>query len=880
MAHPSPSFRRWFILLAVALATVAAWILLGDPAPPTATSTLDDPSARMSARRAARRADPDWEEPPSTDAERSSACGSVVADDTGHAIANAMVTLRPRSRPAADAQLIPGGGRRSLLGHTDADGQWSIDGVPKVTEGAWSVTATAPGYRPLTVHVVEPCERQPTTVRLRRGGLLLHGTVRDATGGALADATVQLVPSEQLSNGAPRFAPLATNTDDDGGYRVSVEPGVYRVSVRFPDYAVERRWVRVASTTQQDFALLPGGRIEGTVVNDDGDDPVPFARVVVTQPSGLPTTGGEATAISDRNGRFVIEGMEPGEFELHAHAREGRTDSGTTIELGPGGYQHDVELRLTSAPAAYGIVVRRADNEAPVQGSTVLARSEAGTWVSKPTAEDGSFVLPALAPGEYQVSVDGSDHVPSQLAATFRVADGDVEGLVLEVDTGTTLEGRVEGGGPETSVRVEVDLEGLTPAEGMPLIGNAFASARCDVDGNFELGPITPGPVAVVAEDPIRGSGRTLLTVRADHDTPVLIELSAATGIEGRVLEGGEPREGLTVAAVRVDRPASVVPPPAKVSAGQAPVLTDADGAFRHAGLDPGTYQVQIVDASSVLAVEGDPPLVEIAAGGWSSVTIELADRSGLLLGQVVDADGAPVADAVVRATLASLSTERTLTDDNGEFELANLPTGDALQLRVTDANPGGAFVDQEARVGDEVRVQMPRGATLTVTAHGLGVGQLSLRGPRSARHALSDEGTAQFVRLPEGTYQLEARGEDGYASKELELDGSDRTVALSSEDWATVEGTLSATLGDVEGWMVFAADGDGRVRGHALQRALLGHGTRTDAEGAFSMSRVAPRPGSLTFTPPNESDAAPFTVSIAPHPGRTLDLGDVGPSE
>lgn len=881
MARPFSGLHRWLPLVAVALALVAAWSMFaGDSSPGQAVASVERPFRSRSAPRTAR-GTASWEEDVrATEADRSVVCGAIVDDTTEAPIPGAVVSLRPRTARGANAMLVPGGGRRSWVAPADPSGQWRFLDVPLSASKTWSVAVTAEGYRPQVVTGSGSCEGNSLTVRLESGGVVLHGTVRDATGGALAGATVHVGAGDPFANGAEFDASLSTIAGEDGEYRISVEPGVHNVVARFPDYAEDRRWVRVEATTQRDFALLPGGRIEGTVVRGADGNAVAFARVSMTPRGGQPTTGGEAAATTDVAGRFVIEGIEPGELELHAYAESGRTSSGTVLELGPGGYRTGVELRLEAAPAAYGVVVLRSDPSVAVEGATVLAQSGAAAWVSEPTDTSGGFVLPALAPGEYQLSVDAPGYIPNNLAATLRVADGDVEGLVLEVEAGTTVFGQVVEGGSDTSVRVEVDLEGLPPAQGMPRIGNAFVSTRCDAEGRFELGPVTTGELTLVAEDPTRGTGRAQTTASQDGDPPVLIELSAATGLEGRVFGTDGPREGLRIAAVRLDRPASVVPPTARVSASQASVRTKADGSFRHAGLEPGTYLVQVLDASSVLAVEGEPPVVAVVADTWASTRIELADPSGVLTGQVINADGSPVADAVVRASLPSLSTERTLTDEDGAFEFGGLPVGEGIRLRVTDASPGGTFVDEEAQVGDDVRVQMPRGATLTVMTRDLGVGRLSLSGTSSAQHSMRSNGAAQFVRLPEGKYRLEARGEDGHATTTFELDGSDMSIELTGEAWATVEGTLHADLVEVgEGrrWMVFAADSKGQLRGHDVQRALLGHGARTTADGAFVVSRVAPGPGQLTITPPNEAAGEPITVSIDPKPGQTLDLGEVG---
>jgi hypothetical protein len=110
-------------------------------------------------------------------------------------------------------------------------------------------------------------------------------------------------------------------------------------------------------------------------------------------------------------------------------------------------------------PADLGIVsgtVTKAADKAPVAGATVLATNTTnGIQLSATTQEDGSFVLPSLPAGTYDVSVQLGGFKPFRqqgvavavnstvrLTATLEAGDADTERLAL-LDRIETLEKRL-----------------------------------------------------------------------------------------------------------------------------------------------------------------------------------------------------------------------------------------------------------------------------------------------------------------------------------------------------------------------------------------------------------------------------------------------------
>src|SRR5205814_1690267 len=107
----------------------------------------------------------------------------------------------------------------------------------------------------------------------------LFGTVRDASGGPIANARVGLALAGHGVPGGPAVVTSAT-----GAYELCAEtswPGWLGVEVSADGYAAITVHTIVPGRMKLDFALVPEAIVVGHVIRDDTRAPVPNAYVFV-----------------------------------------------------------------------------------------------------------------------------------------------------------------------------------------------------------------------------------------------------------------------------------------------------------------------------------------------------------------------------------------------------------------------------------------------------------------------------------------------------------------------------------------------------------------------------------------------------------------------
>jgi hypothetical protein len=365
----------------------------------------------------------------------------------------------------------------------------------------------------------------------------------------------------------------------------------------------------------------------------------------------------------------------------------------------------------------------------------------------------------------------------------------------------------------------------------------------------------------------------TSLLTTAQTQTPVT---SKPGSITGKVVdERGEP---LPNARVSVQAPGSVRPKNA---------LTDRDGAFRVAGLEPVPYKVNVWMPSYITQPSEIEEPSEKRYRAGDSVSVVLI-KGGVITGTVTNAAGNPVIGVHVSARMIRDSNDRRLsersesrvnTDDRGVYRIYGLSSGTYVVFAgSTDEysefgiNPFSNDVPTYApsstrdtadeinvRVGEEtsnvdIRYRGEQGRTISGTlggppiANGFTVVLTSTSGPQSDTSKFERSSSRQFAftGLTDGDYYLTLR--TYLSANEASLSES-RLVKLRGADVEGIELT-PRPLGVVSGRVALELSKAGECQGKEpppfkdiLVSAWHRHTEATKNQPQFIWSMGAPSP-------------------------------------
>jgi protocatechuate 3,4-dioxygenase beta subunit len=363
------------------------------------------------------------------------------------------------------------------------------------------------------------------------------------------------------------------------------------------------------------LALLPTLTVGGRVMDHDGRA-IAGAQVQAAQSFD----GWHVPVRTDAEGRFVLGGLLPGEFQVTAWAT---------------GYEGG-SLRVPAGEAAVSLTLHplvgvegRVDLSGPLRGewririAAVGEEDDAERDVA--VGSDGSFHL-LLRPGAYEArAVRGQGAQAGRLVAFEVRAGSQVRGLVLEAPPlGLGITGRLleAGGGPAGGVSLEA----------MSTTGSATGSHSTSTDyaGHFEFAGLPAGRYRLQGRT---AQGRVFLDDVVAGTEGLLLRASAFARISGRVRFSPDAK-----------------PEPCEVWARQGDRghgLTASRGSFEFDDLEAGTY---VLLARAGGYVTRTPPTITLAPGERrDGVVLDLVP-GGVIEGQVLGADGAPVVGARVSA--------------------------------------------------------------------------------------------------------------------------------------------------------------------------------------------------------------------------------------
>ncbi|MGM0554820.1 MAG: carboxypeptidase regulatory-like domain-containing protein [Myxococcota bacterium] len=271
--------------------------------------------------------------------------------------------------------------------------------------------------------------------------------------------------------------------------------------------------------------------IAGTVVDSTGA-PVEGATVSTVD-------GPEAR--TDETGRFALEGVAPGTYQVDAEA-DGFATVGPAsmrrveVTLSEGQAIQDLRLTLRRPATLSGRIVAGGD---PIEGARVglyYLFAEGLDGRLQPFAldgvteseEDGAFELDGIAPGRFHVLVEADGHALAESQEVYLEPGESRGGLVIDLDPSALLTGEV------------VDEEGEPLSAELNLRGGSMARSRtitANERGKFVFRDISPG--TYVLEARAQGYRTELiedLEVADDQPTERNVVMKPASGIFGQVL--------------------------------------------------------------------------------------------------------------------------------------------------------------------------------------------------------------------------------------------------------------------------------------------------------------------------------------------------------
>jgi protocatechuate 3,4-dioxygenase beta subunit len=832
--------------------------------------------------------------------------GRVVDKKDQRGIAGAVVSI---SRAELISQILQTN-EASLVITTDAQGAFTLS---PVLPGTYFLAASANGYVPgVRARLIVDSGDAQTGIELalEAGGSTVSGTVSDLLGGPIANARVTAKQEDTFDLSGT--ADLVAITKDDGTYSLTLAEGTYELRATHDEYTSSRANIELTpAPVKRDFVLTPGGVVRGQVIARDSGQPVGGAWLLSGR---VGDPGGEQTARSDDQGNFVLRGLRPGALQIRAQGPGYASTTPAIVELGIGEQLDGVKVLVDRAFSISGTVVRRGKPNEGVPGVQLgvfsLATQQFGLAL-EPTDDEGAFVIHGVRPASYMLFAGGEGNVP-ELGTSVEVVDKDVTDVKVEMSTGVTLSGRVEP--PQANVRMTVVLTGggslLQIFDGVKA---ALVHGETDETGAFKV-PNAPSGAFTLTATAKSGDTGTLSVLIGDKDmTDLVVKLETRPSIAGRVVnDKGAPVADATVLARSTEERGSFSFANTDHSA-----TTRADGSFKIVGLDAGTFKLSVRDndRQQPLRFKDKPAPVQLAkAQALTGIVLTVEARDGVIRGVVIGADRKPVADAWVTAQRdrpdfkkitesdgdkkdeeAAKAREEAmewegaskpvLTGADGRFTIDKLRRNGTYKV-VAEGPRGNSRAEAPAvKTGTSVTLQLLSLGTLTgkvTDASGKPVPayDIACDGPdddfEAPRAIDSKEGIYRLERLAPGAYECAVTADAGEANGKVDVIPGDASLDFKLAPWGVVTGKVVdvMTKKPVKGINVMVNSSMGAK---LFEDMLRGKSPKTDDSGVFTLDRVKPGEGMVSFM---QSDlffgeplsTKPYNVAS----GQRLDLGTI----
>jgi hypothetical protein len=381
----------------------------------------------------------------------------------------------------------------AMLSHPDlGGGMWAggaMGGVLGTIEGP-SDPVLRPGRREVTFRIV--------------GGQTVAGRVTGPDGAPIAGARVTSL--SMFQGGRP------TATGADGRYRlVAPRPGPQvppTVVVLAEGFIQDPESMAVASEPDEhgvlvhDVSLRPSPVVTGRVVGPEGR-PVPGARVKIGGGGSgmgtyLPFLAREGLA--GRDGRYVVDGVAPGEGVRVLARAEGFVDSATEpFEVAGGGAVSRAPDLVLQRGATLVVQVEGPDRR-PLAGAVVSMSEQGGDqlafdWMEamqatpgRRTPASGDVRFENVRPGKVTFTARHPEHAAARLEVEVPRHVATPAPATLVLSRSVAVAGRVLDADGRPVPGAKVEATGTNDVQ---------ASATTDGEGRFQVKGVPQGPVRV-----------------------------------------------------------------------------------------------------------------------------------------------------------------------------------------------------------------------------------------------------------------------------------------------------------------------------------------------------------------------------------------------
>ena len=471
-----PSSPRWpLVVVVLALAAGLLWWLRGRE-----DAAHDTPEAAAATDEARAYTGPRAQAEPAVDLlrlGRRAAITGTITDTRGRPIAGAQVCATAQSQRLATRET-----RRPTCARSGRDGHYRIEGLFPVRH---VVTASAASHIPAQYHHGEGAKRREfvelraandatgVDLQLEGGGVEIHGTIKDLSGGPIEGAIV-------VATGA-----TVCFSDADGRFAAWVRPGDAWVEAQADGYADGYDGGTAPGHAFEVF-LTPESVLIGKVLRASDGSPVEGARVSSGSPWG-------PAALSDASGAFRIDGLQPGPYKPRAESDDtvGQASEQTILGLG----ETSASIVVTVHPAFFveGAIVVAGGGDSCDRGSLMLVDKAANRSVRTTDEGEGTLRARGLLPGDYEVTAECPGFIPEERYPHVVVTDRSITGLRWQVLRGQSIRGSVLDAGGKPVARVNVSASAKSDPDNPRAHQTAAWGAQTDDRGTFELAGLLPG---------------------------------------------------------------------------------------------------------------------------------------------------------------------------------------------------------------------------------------------------------------------------------------------------------------------------------------------------------------------------------------------------